>query len=54
VVLVRDDPAAALLAQPDGQPEAVVWVLLELLIGPATKLRGAGTSPGPPEDSNRR
>jgi hypothetical protein len=37
VVLVRDDPAAVLLAQPDGQPKAVAWVFAELLVRPATE-----------------
>ena len=39
VVLVRDDPAAALLAQPDGQPKAVAWVLLELVVRPTAEQR---------------
>jgi len=35
VVLVRDRPASALLAQPDGEAKAVVGIFLQLLLGAA-------------------
>ena len=38
-MLVRNCPAAALLAQPDGEAKAVVGILLELLVGTATEQR---------------
>src|SRR5688572_20294219 len=40
VMLVRDDPASALLAQPDGQTKAVVGILPQLLFRPATEQGG--------------
>ena len=36
VVLVGDEPAAALLAQAEREPQAVLGVGLELVAGPAT------------------
>jgi hypothetical protein len=39
VVLVCHDPAAGLSAQPDGQPKAVVRILLEFLVRSAAEQR---------------
>ena len=36
-MLVRDNPPAVDFAQADGQTEAVLGILLQLLSGPATK-----------------
>jgi hypothetical protein len=41
VVLVRDDPSTPLLVQPEREPEAVRWVIRELLRGSATQ-KGVG------------
>ena len=37
MMLVRDRPATALLAESNGQAKAVVGILLELLFSPATE-----------------
>jgi len=37
MMLVRNDPPAALLAQPDGESKTVVRILLELFVGPAAE-----------------
>jgi hypothetical protein len=41
MVLVADGPATALLAQTDGEPKQVGWVLLEL-VGRAASKQGVG------------
>jgi hypothetical protein len=38
-MFMRDDPAATLLAQSDGQAKAVLGILPELLVSPATEQR---------------